>query len=178
MEGVGLCHFLLGGGWAVLFLPLWVVGWVGCAIFPWGGDGGSVTTHRGLGTAPSCGAAPSGGAGEGLPRPCHDSCHRALPAVGALLSAYGWYLLLACVAIYLLVQKVSESARARRRSRPDPPGAAAGACPLPRRLGWRETGLGALKGLTRHELPCGPGCPRSPQPAPDRSCWQSIAAAS
>lgn len=27
--------------------------------------------------------------------------------VGALLSSYGWYVLLACVAIYLIVQKIS-----------------------------------------------------------------------
>ncbi|XP_025055351.1 selenoprotein S [Alligator sinensis] len=65
-----------------------------------------------------------GAPGPGQPDVEHGGL-RALPAVGALLSAYGWYLLLACVAVYLLMQKVSESTRARRRSRPDPPGAAA-----------------------------------------------------
>ncbi|NXK97200.1 SELS protein, partial [Formicarius rufipectus] len=43
--------------------------------------------------------------------------------VGSLLSGYGWYILLAAVAVYLLVQKVSRSLAAR----PSGPGAAAAA---------------------------------------------------
>ncbi|NXP05872.1 SELS protein, partial [Thinocorus orbignyianus] len=38
--------------------------------------------------------------------------------VGSLLSNYGWYILLAAVAIYLLVQKVSQGLAARRSSQP------------------------------------------------------------
>ncbi|NXU91394.1 SELS protein, partial [Xiphorhynchus elegans] len=41
-------------------------------------------------------------------------------AVGSLLSSYGWYLLLAALAVYLLVQKVSRGLAARPRG----PGAA------------------------------------------------------
>ncbi|KAM9275818.1 selenoprotein S isoform 2-T2 [Morus bassanus] len=36
----------------------------------------------------------------------------------SLLSSYGWYILLAAVAIYLLIQKVSQSLAARPSSRP------------------------------------------------------------
>uniref|UniRef100_A0A8B9I5P5 Selenoprotein S n=1 Tax=Anser brachyrhynchus TaxID=132585 RepID=A0A8B9I5P5_9AVES len=34
-------------------------------------------------------------------------------AVGSLLANYGWYILLACVAIYVIVQKISQSLAAR-----------------------------------------------------------------
>ncbi|XP_040426069.1 selenoprotein S [Cygnus olor] len=34
-------------------------------------------------------------------------------AVGSLLSNYGWYILLACVAVYVIVQKISQSLAAR-----------------------------------------------------------------
>lgn len=43
--------------------------------------------------------------------------------MGALLSSYGWYVLLACVAVYLIVQKISS----RWRMRPSSQRGAAGA---------------------------------------------------
>ncbi|KAI6077831.1 Selenoprotein S [Aix galericulata] len=38
-------------------------------------------------------------------------------AVGSLLSNYGWYILLACVVIYVIVQKISQSLAARQGGR-------------------------------------------------------------
>lgn len=50
------------------------------------------------------------------------------PAVGSVLSGYGWYLLLAAVAVYLLVQKVSRGLAARPGGRPGAAEAAEGEC--------------------------------------------------
>uniref|UniRef100_A0A8C0IAI5 Small nuclear ribonucleoprotein polypeptide A' n=1 Tax=Bubo bubo TaxID=30461 RepID=A0A8C0IAI5_BUBBB len=41
-----------------------------------------------------------------------------LPSVGSLLSSYGWYILLVGVAIYLLIQKISQSLAARPSRQP------------------------------------------------------------
>ncbi|NWH18959.1 SELS protein, partial [Grus americana] len=41
-----------------------------------------------------------------------------LVPVGSLLSSYGWYILLAAVAIYLLIQKISQSLAAGPSSQP------------------------------------------------------------
>eukprot|EP00075_Anas_platyrhynchos_P032730 XP_027321983.1 selenoprotein S [Anas platyrhynchos] len=38
-------------------------------------------------------------------------------AVGSLLSNYGWYILLGCVVIYVIVQKISQSLAARQSGR-------------------------------------------------------------
>lgn len=55
-------------------------------------------------------------------------CDRRLVSlpVGALLSSYGWYILLACVAIYLIVQKISPYLRMRPSSQQGATGTAVG----------------------------------------------------
>lgn len=77
-------------------------------------------------------AGPRRGAGAAPPpgwAPCRAACAHPRPvpvAVGSVLSSYGWYMLLAVVAVYLLVQKVSRSLAARLSARPGAAEAAEG----------------------------------------------------
>ncbi|XP_075362447.1 selenoprotein S [Mycteria americana] len=68
--------------------------------------------------------------------------------VGSLLSSYGWYLLLAAVAIYLLIQKISQSLAARPSSRPG----AADAAVEPDVVVRRQEALAAARLRMQEEL--------------------------
>lgn len=99
-------------------------GWRG-----WGEPGGlACPLRRGAGSCPGvlplsrllAGWAPS-------PSPAACSHLRLVPvSAGSLLSSYGWYILLAAVAIYLLIQKISQSLAARPSSQPGAADAAVG----------------------------------------------------
>uniref|UniRef100_A0A8V0ZG01 Selenoprotein S n=1 Tax=Gallus gallus TaxID=9031 RepID=A0A8V0ZG01_CHICK len=67
-----------------------------------------------------------GGAGPGPGKPAleREGLELLQHTVGALLSSYGWYILLACVAIYLIVQKISPYLRMRPSSQQGATGAA------------------------------------------------------
>lgn len=67
-----------------------------------------------------------GGAGPGPGKPAleREGLELLQHTVGALLSSYGWYILLACVAIYLIVQKISPYLRMRPSSQQGTIGAA------------------------------------------------------
>ncbi|XP_044836992.1 selenoprotein S isoform X1 [Mauremys mutica] len=69
-------------------------------------------------------------------------------SVGSLLASYGWYLLLACVAGYLLLQKLAEKTRAPRRDRAH----AAGAPPEPDVVVRREEALAAARFRMQEQL--------------------------
>ncbi|NWU91856.1 SELS protein, partial [Upupa epops] len=69
-------------------------------------------------------------------------------AVGSLLSSYGWYLLLAGVAIYLLVQKLSQSLAGRSSSQQR----AAGADEEPEAVVRRQEALAAARLRMQEEL--------------------------
>ncbi|NXE74480.1 SELS protein, partial [Cochlearius cochlearius] len=68
--------------------------------------------------------------------------------VGSLLSSYGWYILLAAVAVYLLAQKVSQSLAARPSSRPG----AADAAVEPDVVVRRQEALAAARLRMQEEL--------------------------
>ncbi|XP_069722906.1 selenoprotein S isoform X1 [Phaenicophaeus curvirostris] len=57
-------------------------------------------------------------AGPGQAGPGRGGLEILLHAVGSLLASYGWYILLAAVIVYLLIQKVSRSWAARPSSWP------------------------------------------------------------
>ncbi|KAM6058840.1 selenoprotein S isoform 2-T2 [Chlamydotis macqueenii] len=69
-------------------------------------------------------------------------------AVGSLLSAYGWYILFAAVAVYLLIQKVSQRRAAGPSSRPG----AAEAAVEPDMVVRREEALAAARLRMQEEL--------------------------
>ncbi|NXC13883.1 SELS protein, partial [Corythaeola cristata] len=89
---------------------------------------------------PPAGRAPS-------PAACSDLWLVPVP-VGSLLSSYGWYILLAAVAIYLLIQKVSQSLAARPSSRPG----AADAAVEPEMVVRRQEALAAARLRMQEEL--------------------------
>ncbi|NXQ06592.1 SELS protein, partial [Vidua macroura] len=68
--------------------------------------------------------------------------------VGSVLSSYGWYMLLAAVAVYLLVQKVSRSLAARPGGRPG----AAEAAEEPDVVVRRQEALAAARLRMQEEL--------------------------
>ncbi|NXE22973.1 SELS protein, partial [Ardeotis kori] len=81
--------------------------------------------------------------------PAARSHLRLLPVpVGSLLSAYGWYILFAAVAVYLLVQKVSQRRAAGPSSRPG----AAEAAVEPDMVVRREEALAAARLRMQEEL--------------------------
>uniref|UniRef100_A0A8C8SR98 Selenoprotein S n=1 Tax=Pelusios castaneus TaxID=367368 RepID=A0A8C8SR98_9SAUR len=69
-------------------------------------------------------------------------------SVGSLLASYGWFLLFACVAVYLLVQRLAEKRRVRRRDRPD----AAGASLEPDMVVKQQEALAAARFRMQEEL--------------------------
>ncbi|XP_064373968.1 selenoprotein S [Dromaius novaehollandiae] len=91
-----------------------------------------------------------GGAAPGPGRPAleREGLELLQHTVGSLLSSYGWYILLACVAIYLLIQKISQSAAARRSSRPG----AADAAVEPDLVVKRQEALAAARLRMQEEL--------------------------
>ncbi|XP_061856338.1 selenoprotein S isoform X3 [Colius striatus] len=93
---------------------------------------------EGGGPAPGPGQAPLG------PRGLDFLQH----TVGSLLSSYGWYIVLAAVLIYLLVQKVSQSLAARPSSRPG----AADAAVEPEMVVRRQEALAAARLRMQEEL--------------------------
>ncbi|NXE98529.1 SELS protein, partial [Menura novaehollandiae] len=92
---------------------------------------------RGGGPAPGPGPALGRGGLEAL-----------LHTVGSLLSSYGWYILLAAVVVYLLVQKVSRSLAARPSGRPG----AADAVEEPDVVVRRQEALAAARLRMQEEL--------------------------
>ncbi|NXX62923.1 SELS protein, partial [Scopus umbretta] len=83
------------------------------------------------------------------PAPAARSHLRLVPVpAGSLLSSYGWYVLLAAVAIYLLVQKISQSLAARPSSRPG----AADAAVEPDVVVRRQEALAAARLRMQEEL--------------------------
>ncbi|NXH21140.1 SELS protein, partial [Bucco capensis] len=68
--------------------------------------------------------------------------------VGSLLSSYGWYILLAAVAIYLLIQKLSQSLA----SRPSSQSGAADAAVEPELVVRRQEALAAARLRMQEEL--------------------------
>uniref|UniRef100_A0A8C4K341 SELS protein n=1 Tax=Dromaius novaehollandiae TaxID=8790 RepID=A0A8C4K341_DRONO len=90
----------------------------------------------------------AGGLGGRLPWQPALTCGVSPSPVGSLLSSYGWYILLACVAIYLLIQKISQSAAARRSSRPG----AADAAVEPDLVVKRQEALAAARLRMQEEL--------------------------
>ncbi|NXN07236.1 SELS protein, partial [Indicator maculatus] len=69
-------------------------------------------------------------------------------AVGSLLSNYGWYILLAVVAIYLLIQRISQSLASRPNSQPG----AADAAVEPDVVVRRQEALAAARLRMQEEL--------------------------
>lgn len=67
-----------------------------------------------------------GGAGPGPGKPAleREGLELLQHTVGALLSSYGWYILLACVAVYFIVQKMAPKLRLRSSSQQGAAGAA------------------------------------------------------
>ncbi|NXK48600.1 SELS protein, partial [Chauna torquata] len=68
--------------------------------------------------------------------------------VGSLLSSYGWYILLACVTIYLIVQKISQSLAVRPSGQPG----AADAAVEPDMVVRRQEALAAARLRMQEEL--------------------------
>ncbi|XP_062440254.1 selenoprotein S isoform X1 [Rhea pennata] len=92
------------------------------------------------------GAAP--GPGPGRPALEQEGLELLQHTVGSLLSSYGWYILLACVAIYLLVQKISQRAAVWPSSQPG----AADAAVEPDVVVKRQEALAAARLRMQEEL--------------------------
>ncbi|NWY54713.1 SELS protein, partial [Chionis minor] len=83
------------------------------------------------------------------PSPAARSHPRLVPVpVGSLLSSYGWYILLAAVAIYLLIQKISQSLAGGPSSQPG----AADAAVEPDVVVRRQEALAAARLRMQEEL--------------------------
>ncbi|TFK13098.1 protein unc-45-like protein B-like [Platysternon megacephalum] len=89
-----------------------------------------------------------GAPGPGRPALEQEGIQALQQSVGSLLASYGWYLLFACVAVYLVVQKLAEKTRAQRRNRP----AAAGAPLEPDVVVRRQEALAAARFRMQEEL--------------------------
>ncbi|XP_074863101.1 selenoprotein S [Carettochelys insculpta] len=89
------------------------------------------------------GEAPDPGGPVGVP----EGIQALQQSVGSLLASYGWYILFACLALYLIVQKVAEQMGARRRNRP-----AAGALLEPDVVVRRQEALAAARFRMQEEL--------------------------
>uniref|UniRef100_A0A663EL49 Selenoprotein S n=1 Tax=Aquila chrysaetos chrysaetos TaxID=223781 RepID=A0A663EL49_AQUCH len=84
-----------------------------------------------------------------FPPPAACSHLRLVPVpAGSLLSSYGWYILVAAVAIYLLIQKISQSLAARPSSQPG----AADAAVEPDVVVRRQEALAAARLRMQEEL--------------------------
>ncbi|XP_065268212.1 selenoprotein S [Emys orbicularis] len=89
-----------------------------------------------------------GAPGPGRPALEEEGIQALQQSVGSLLASYGWYLLFACVAVYLVVQKLAEKRRAQRRNRPE----AAGAPLEPDVVVRRQEALAAARFRMQEEL--------------------------
>lgn len=91
------------------------------------------------------GDGPAAGPGPALGRGGLEALQH---TVGSVLSSYGWYILLAAVAVYLVVQKVSRSLAARPSGRPG----AAEAAEEPDVVVRRQEALAAARLRMQEEL--------------------------